>query len=302
MLQVTFSQRTDVGMQRQENQDNVGHFEGPLGKLFVVCDGMGGHAGGQLASRVAVDTIGEVFSATAKNVTPSEALRIAIESANDAIFDRAVEEPALTGMGTTCVALLVDPDVTKVHVAHVGDSRIYRITDGEIERLTRDHTAVQHLIDQGLLTEAEAALHPRAHVINRSLGVLDAVEVELGAATIIPKSGERFLLCSDGLTSMAEDEDIYRYVAQYPVEDVSHELVELANARGGYDNVTVQVVLFGESTTLPSLDEGGPVIKRPPPPAMLAPPAAKEWNLPVIMVVATVSLITLLAIVFSVIS
>jgi serine/threonine protein phosphatase PrpC len=112
---------------------------------------------------------------------------------------------------------LLPPGSDLGYVAHVGDSRIYRITDGQIERLTRDHTAVQHLIDQGLLTEEQAANHPRSHVINRSLGVLDAVEVEVGPrALLLMRDGDRLLLCTDGLTTMLEDLDIYRFVAAAP--------------------------------------------------------------------------------------
>ncbi len=163
-------------------------------------------------------------------------------------------------MGTTCVAMLLPPNSDLAYVAHVGDSRIYRIRDGQIERMTRDHTAVQHLIDQGLLTEDQAANHPRSHVINRSLGVLDAVEVDVAREPLRFRDGDRILLCTDGLTTMIEDLDIYRFVAEHPLQAAASELIEVSNARGGYDNVTVQLVQVGDLLPL------GSAVDRTPPP------------------------------------
>jgi PPM family protein phosphatase len=302
MLRIDFDQRTHVGMQRQENQDSMGHFEGPLGRLFVVCDGMGGHAGGQIASSMAVETIGQVYLSLPTNTSPEDALRRSIEAANNAIHQRSLGDPHLKTMGTTCVAMLLPPNSDLAYVAHVGDSRIYRITDGQIERLTRDHTAVQHLIDQGLLTEEQAANHPRSHVINRSLGVLDAVEVEVGRDPLLMRNGDRLLLCTDGLTTMLDDLDIYRFVAQHPLAEAVGELIEITNARGGYDNVTVQLIQVGDPLPLGASAQ----LKKAPPPVMLSPTTAPnngggvaalaQPNWRVLLVITTVLVITLLAI------
>lgn len=299
MLRIQFDQRTHVGMQRQENQDSMGHFEGPLGQLFVVCDGMGGHAGGQIASSMAVDTIGQTFATLSPQTSPEDALRQTIESANNAIHQRSQVDPNLRTMGTTCVAMLVPPGGELGFIAHVGDSRIYRIRDGQIERMTRDHTAVQHLIDQGLLTEDQAANHPRSHVINRSLGVLDAVEVDVAREPLRFRDGDRILLCTDGLTTMIEDLDIYRFVAENPLQSACSELIEVSNARGGYDNVTVQLVQVGEPLPLGSAVE----MLKPPPPVLLSPATsnhgnnqAAQPNWRVLLVITTVVVITLLCI------
>ena len=298
MLRIQFNQRTHVGMQRDENQDHMGHFEGPLGKLFVVCDGMGGHAGGQVASQLAVETIGECFEPMGPETDEEEALKTCVEAANNAIYQRALEDPDLQSMGTTCVALLIKEEGEEAFLAHVGDSRVYRIVDAEVERLTRDHTAVQHLIDQGLLTEEQAALHPRAHVINRSLGVLESVEVEVRSGALALKRGDRFVLCSDGLTGLVEDHEIYANLAEHSIDDISQVLVDLANSRGGYDNVTVQVVEVGEGTSLTPANAAReiPRVRHQPAkkldlnnPNVLSPSSgAKRWNWNMILVVVAV--------------
>lgn len=255
-LRIEFADCTDVGMERSENQDSLLQASCPLGELFVVCDGMGGHRGGSLASQLAVKTIGKRFAKASGVEDPRDVLREAIEAANHAVHERSHDTTGedLEGMGTTCVAMIVQQDGALAHIAHVGDSRIYRLRGEKIEQLTRDHTAVQDMIDRGVITPEQAEGHPSSNVINRSVGVRAEVEVEVREAPLETQDKDLYLLCSDGLSGMMDDEDIYRYLVDLPVSQVAQELVDLSNARGGYDNVTVIVVNVGEAR----VPEAGP--------------------------------------------
>lgn len=234
---------TDIGRVRSENQDTYGIFPSvgethPKGRLFVVADGMGGHRGGKNASEIAVKTIGETyFSMT--NGFAGENLVEALEAANDAIRHAALKAPGLAGMGTTCVALAMDGD--RAFVAHIGDSRVYRITDGKITQLTEDHTLVAEMVRRGLLTAEEASDHPERSVLYRALGTGPQVEIDL-QPEITLLAGDRFVLGCDGLSNMVEDEEICDTVMRCHPQDACDDLVRLANERGGYDNVTVIVV------------------------------------------------------------
>lgn len=234
---------TDIGKVRSENQDTYGIFPAigetdPKGRVFVVADGMGGHRGGKNASEIAVRTIGETFFAMTNGST-GEKLVEALETANDTIRHAAFKTPSLAGMGTTCVALALS-DAT-AHVAHIGDSRIYRITDGKIIQLTEDHTLVAEMVRRGLLSEEEAMEHPERSVLYRALGTGPEVEVDLQPEIPLVAS-DRFVLGCDGLTNMVDDEEIHEIVMKAEPQDACDVLVRLANDRGGYDNVTVIVV------------------------------------------------------------
>ncbi len=234
---------TNIGRVRSENQDTYGIFPAPgevhpRGMLFVVADGMGGHRGGKNASELAVRTIGETyFSMT--NGSVGENLVEALETANDAIRHEAIKNPTLTGMGTTCVALAIDG--TSAHVAHIGDSRVYKISAGEIIQLTQDHTLVAEMMRRGLLSVEEAMQHPERSVLYRALGTGPQVEVDLQPEITIA-AHDRFVLGCDGLTNMVEDGEIRDVVLKSEPQQACDTLVDLANDRGGYDNVTVIVV------------------------------------------------------------
>lgn len=247
-MRIDFAHCTDVGMERSENQDSLYQASCALGELFVVCDGMGGHRGGSIASQLAVKTIGAYFEKASGVREPREVLREALEAANTAVHERSHDRSGedLEGMGTTCVAMIVQADGRRAHIAHVGDSRIYRIRADRIEKLTKDHTAVQDMIDKGVITAEQAEGHPSSNVINRSIGVREEVEVEVREEPLELMDRDLYLLCSDGLTGMMDDEDVYRYLVDMPLSSVAQELVDLSNARGGYDNVTVMVVNIGE--------------------------------------------------------
>lgn len=230
--------RSDVGLRRRTNEDRFGEDAG-VG-LYLVADGMGGHTAGQVASALAIDTtLDAVRAGTVGEGSLSERLRRAVAVANSRIFSAAQARPEYTGMGTTLVALLVEG--ARAAIAHVGDSRAYRVREGRIRQLTDDHSVVGELQRRGAISADAAREHPHRHVLTRAVGVRPEIEPDLSEVGLEP--GDVFVLCSDGLTHHVRDEEIAREVAA-PGEpsEACRRLVELANVRGGEDNVTVLVV------------------------------------------------------------
>lgn len=228
---------TDVGRRRATNQDAFGSADAESGaRLLIVADGMGGHAGGATASRLAVEAVVEVFQRSSE--PPDATLRRALESANARVYAESQRDPSLAGMGTTGVALAFAPDGA-AWVAHVGDSRAYRLRDGELEPLTADHSLVGELLRRNMITPEEAEHHPRRHEVLRSIGVEAEVQVDVAPVDVRP--GDRFLLCSDGLCGVVHDAEIAAVLAREVPEAAVRELVAAANTRGGPDNITVQI-------------------------------------------------------------
>lgn len=233
---------THRGQRRARNEDAF--LCRPDKRLFAVADGMGGHPAGDVASRVAVEAVdASIQDSPPAGVEAGELGRRlvdVIEGANREICARGVVDAANRMMGTTLVVLVTLDDACVI--AHIGDSRAYRIRDGSTAQLTTDHTWVQEQVDRGLLAPARARTHPRSNELSRVLGMPDAgdADVVIAEATL----GDVFLLCSDGLTAMVEDADIEAILKQQakPVETLAHELVDAANLRGGADNVTVVVL------------------------------------------------------------
>ncbi len=263
--------RTDPGRDpsKQVNEDSVGGYETPFGHLCVVCDGMGGHEGGREASTLALETIRRVFEEAASRVgagievdpttRPRELLREAVSLANRKVFELA-QANAVGHPGSTVVAILLHAGGTEI--AHVGDSRCYRIHQGQIAQVTRDHSMVQELVDAQVLTPAQAAAHPDANKITRALGMAANVEVEVRSVPVAHVAGDVFILCSDGLSDLVPSEDIVQIAATAPAAQAAGQLVDLANARGGHDNVSVVVVRARESATphrAPAITESMPV-------------------------------------------
>lgn len=237
-------ERTDVGCKRPANEDCMGHFDTVNGRVAVVCDGMGGHVGGATASHIAVDTI-HAFLDSKFIESPQEAIGCAIDAANEAILRQAAAKPELTGMGSTCVLLLIRNGL--VYRGHVGDSRIYLIRNRIIQRLTRDDSFVQMLVDMKQLTEEEAEHHPRKNEITNALGLPDMKPATVAQNAIVPEAGDCFLLCSDGLTGMVSERNIERIVSrqqELTSQQRADMLVERAKENGGLDNITVQLVEF----------------------------------------------------------
>lgn len=236
--------RTDVGRRRSENQDDFREFEHTSGaRLLALADGMGGHRGGRTASRMAIEAMGEVF---ASRQSPNhDTLREAMEAANTRIYDVASRRSELRGMGTTGVALLFRTDGLAC-VAHVGDSRAYRLREGSIAPLTADHSFVARLLEQGEITAEEAAVHPRRNEILRSIGSGPSVEVDV--APVETRPGDQFLLCSDGLSGVLTDSEIGSVLLREHPEKAVEILVDLANERGGPDNITVMVAAMPDES------------------------------------------------------
>ena len=217
--------RTDVGRVRKGNEDSFTASD----PLYAVADGMGGHQGGEVASSLALEVLGKADGT----------LEELVRRANEAVHQRASEDPGLAGMGTTLTALRADGEVLRL--AHVGDSRAYLLRDGTIQRLTKDHTVVERLVDEGRLTPHEAEIHPQRSILTRALGVDEAVQVDQGA--IEPRTGDRLLLCSDGLTGMVDEERITRMLSEIgDPQEAADALVESANEAGGQDNITAVVI------------------------------------------------------------
>ena len=241
-MSMTSASRTDVGRLRTHNEDDCGEFRSQSGHLLlVVADGMGGHRGGATASRMAVETIGRVFQAEASEAQlpdPEGLLSRAFGEANAAIYQASLDDSSLRGMGTTAVSLLHSAE-GGAWVAHVGDSRAYRLRDGELEALTVDHSLVAELQRRGLIDSEEALVHPRRNEILRSIGVVPEVETEVRSVDI--QQGDRFALCSDGLCGVVRDPEIAAVLAVESPDQAVNTLVDRANQYGGPDNITVQV-------------------------------------------------------------
>lgn len=236
--------KSDTGKKRTNNEDNLSLI--PERGLYLVCDGVGGHASGEVASRIAVETIRDAVGVFAKSGKPLGLLELVegIEAANSAISTAAQTRPGCQGMGSTVVAALVDAEKAQLNVAWVGDSRIYRVRGEKIEQVSRDHSLIGQQVEKGVLTAEQAEYSPFKHVITRALGMADKVEIEGGEHPI--QDGDYVLLCSDGLTDMLDDEDIERIVAGSggDVDQAVNALVDLANRKGGDDNVTALLLLF----------------------------------------------------------
>ncbi|MDW3194935.1 MAG: Stp1/IreP family PP2C-type Ser/Thr phosphatase [Cytophagales bacterium] len=233
---------THVGQVRKANEDYYGSQETRNGELYLVCDGMGGHVGGAKAAQLAVETICAYMD---KKVfqDPRVGLYESIIAANEAIIRYARNYPKFKGMGATCVAILIKG--LNVYYSHVGDSRIYLLSKRRLERLTKDHSFVQTLVDKGIISSEEAEQHPRKNEITRALGIKENIEPELASNPIPAKRGDSFLLCSDGLTGVVGDARIERVLKKEGTEqEKANKLIEMANRGGGPDNITVQIITF----------------------------------------------------------
>jgi serine/threonine protein phosphatase PrpC len=237
---------TDTGRQRSANEDSV-FVRAPV---FVIADGMGGAQAGEVASKNAA----EAFDHELPEGPPERVLKETIEGANRTIHRLARTDPNLTGMGTTTTAAILDEGAEEVAIGHVGDSRAYRLRRGKLERLTRDHSLVEEMRRKGQLTEAQAEDHPQRSIITRALGPEPEVEVDL--QTVPAQAGDVFLLCSDGLTSMLDDEHIERLLARATsMPNAVRTLIDEANRAGGRDNISVITFKVVDAAE-PGLDSG----------------------------------------------
>lgn len=247
--------RTDVGKQRTANEDAVGVF--PELSLFVVADGVGGHAAGEVASAMTIETIQRSLAESHDDdLTPvadasghlslgGRLLMIALFEANERILDASSGDPRLQGMGAAAVALQFDPKYNCVAICHVGDTRAYRVRDGAAEQLTEDHTVVQQLLKEGKITAEEIPSSPHRHMLTQALGTARIVHPAL--RLVEPAPGDVFVLCSDGIHDLVQADEIAEIVRQATdINAACAQLIDLANDRGGHDNSTVVLVACGE--------------------------------------------------------
>jgi protein phosphatase len=245
-LRIEVAGQTDVGRKRQHNEDNFA-IMAEYG-LYVVADGMGGHASGEIASKMAVDTLQEFFAATADDPERTwpykmdrtkgyeeNRLITGIKLCNLRIYEQAQRNAKQRGMGTTLAALFAVED--GVYIAHVGDSRVYRVREGHMEQLTEDHSLLNDYKKMKRLTEEEIANFPHKNVIVRALGMKDTVKVDTRFEA--PRAGDIMLLCSDGLSGPVPDVDLLRIIQEAPdLPAATNRLIQTANERGGPDNIT----------------------------------------------------------------
>jgi PPM family protein phosphatase len=252
-MNISFKALSDVGKKRKGNEDAL--YVNPEQKLFVVADGMGGHAAGEIASKVAVDAINEFVCLTGgdeeitwpfgldENISyDGNRLKTAIRHANRKVLEATKEKTEYEGMATTVAAVLVDGDVA--NIGHVGDSRIYLLTADEFTQLTSDHSWVNEQIQSGVISPDQARSHPLRNVVTRALGGRTDLAVDMQTRKM--NEGDLLLLCSDGLTTMVPDEEIEQVLrdAKGDVEKGVEALVGAANEHGGEDNITVVLVKF----------------------------------------------------------
>ncbi len=238
-MHIEFGSRSDQGKVRTSNEDS--YAASAKHRLFLVADGMGGHAAGEVASQIAASTVEETIALhSGRGRDPEDALRLAVEEANSRIYEAARIKREFAGMGSTLTALSFRDN--HYFIAHVGDSRAYLWRNGILDQLTKDHSLVWHLLESGVLRKDELSSHPQKNLITRSIGPHPAVEADLERGEA--REGDVFLLCSDGLTDVVSDEDIGRILSETDKspQEVGNLLVDTANRHGGPDNITVVVV------------------------------------------------------------
>ncbi|MEE1279349.1 MAG: Stp1/IreP family PP2C-type Ser/Thr phosphatase [Oscillospiraceae bacterium] len=233
---------SDIGKVRESNQDCFAvSVDGAQPVWAVVCDGMGGANGGYYASNTAVGAFSHGMDISFEGLKSKQIENVmceAVKNANQSVYKTALEQPELSGMGTTLVAAVVLGD--SAHIVHVGDSRAYLIGGDKISRLTTDHSVVQQLVELGQITEEEARVHPEKNMITRAVGVKEDVSAD--ASSVKLRKNDAILLCSDGLSNLLEEEEMRDIVATTSHEEAAELLVSLALSRGGADNITAVII------------------------------------------------------------
>lgn len=244
---------SDVGKNRKENEDYYGSFNIQDLEIFIVSDGMGGYKGGLAASHIVVDSVREYFEQKyKKNENIIQHIKLALEQADLRVKQKADEDIELKNMGATVVLLIIRDD--KAYIAHIGDSRAYIIRDKKINKITKDHSLVQQMVDGGIITEEQAKNHPKRNIITHSLGHGGKSDVEIQEPLQLFKD-DILILCTDGLTGHVEDFEIQNITLENEPITAVHKLIDLANDRGGKDNITVQIVkiISGKSKPIDQL-------------------------------------------------
>ena len=235
--------KTDIGKAREKNQDYYYiSEENDKPKIYILADGMGGYKGGEVASKLATDSVKKYIQSNFDSIIKDKEsilklIASAVEYANMVVYEKSKETQELEGMGTTLEVCLIYNN--KAYIGHVGDSRVYRIRNEVIRKLTKDHSYVQQLIEDKKITREEAKTHPKKNMITRALGCTPYVEPDLRARNF--EKGDIFILCSDGLTNMVDEKQIYEIIKE-DIQMAAERLVDEANQAGGYDNITVIII------------------------------------------------------------
>lgn len=252
-LRVTGGILSHAGLVRDTNEDAVSYvLDGERGALAIVADGMGGHSAGDVASRMAAETVERLYFELGG--PPPAVLAEAFAAANRAIHEQSVRDPSCRGMGTTCTALVLRDGAA--YLAHIGDSRAYMWRDGGLKQISEDHSLVAELVRDGVLTASQAANSPQRHVILRALGPDPIAQPEIWADGLPVQAGDLFVLCSDGLTDLVGEDAIADMVSRLPPREACAALVQSALAAGGTDNVSVGV--FAIEAIAPQPDDTKP--------------------------------------------
>ena len=237
---------SDVGCQRENNEDSLAYWEAPddvtferLGRLAVVADGMGGCEGGQFASRIAVETVEEIYSKSADS-DPQQRLLAGFREAHARIQQRARENPALHGMGTTMTVCAVVGN--HLYYAHIGDSRLYLLRAGKLRVITRDHSLVSRLVETGIIRAEDADNHPQKHVLTAAVGIAEEIEPDFSSDPLALEKSDVLLLCTDGLWGQISEPELQDALASQAPAEACRSLVQLAKDHGGPDNITLQIV------------------------------------------------------------
>ena len=262
----TIGMLTDVGKVRTIDEDSILAADLSFGVnsesskflLLAVADGMGGHAKGEEASKIALNAIARTAIPELLNDTPfTELLEKGIQNANQDILDYTAKYPESSGMGTTSVCAVVKGN--EVHLANVGDSRAYVISDDEIRGVTKDHSYVQALVDEGKITQAEAREHPKKNIITKAVGISPSVEADKSILTL--GSDESLLLCCDGVIAHLTDEDIHKIINDSPdPQSACQKIVDTANERGGSDNISLIILSAGGPDTKENKSDDSPTV------------------------------------------
>lgn len=254
---VEFASLSDVGCRRENNEDSFSYWDPDddalferAGRLAVVADGMGGHEGGQIASRMAVETVIGSYHASfvrGEESDPQQRLLKAFAEAHRRVYQHANTNAKLNGMGTTCTACVLVGE--KLHFAHIGDSRLYLLARRELRVLTRDHTLVAHWVESGMMKEEDAEKHPQKHVLTAALGVAEEIQPDFPGSALSLRAGDTLMLCTDGLWGQLEPNEIQEVLASQRPREACRRLMKLAKDRGGPDNITVEIMRIGEPET-----------------------------------------------------
>jgi PPM family protein phosphatase len=237
-LRIEYGVRSDPGKIRASNEDSF--ITNAKGAIFVVADGMGGHAAGEIASQIAASTVEEVVSGGGSEFTTEQLLQFAVQKANTGVYETQRVKPECRGMGSTLTVLVFREN--QYYVAQVGDSRAYLLREGTLNQLTQDHSLVWPLYKSAIISKEDISRHPQKNLITRSIGTQPQVEADLQNAEAL--EGDLYLLCSDGLTDVLSDQEIRRLMADEgrTPQEISELLVNAANAGGGPDNITAVIV------------------------------------------------------------